>query len=187
MGAGDELRVLQLGPVQAVDAEQAGQVERAGQRVHLGLGDLQLAHEEVQHLAVDGLLHLQPHRRPEAAPHQLLLQGLEEVLRVVLLDLQVLVAGEPEGVVLQHLHAREQLLQVRGDDVLDGDVAAGRGLQETGQQRRHLHPGEVLVPGHRVAHHDGQVERQPRDVREGVRRVHRERGSAPGRSGAGTG
>ena len=124
VGAGDELLVLQLGPVEGGDAEQAGEVQRAGQRVDLGLGDLQLAHQQVEDLAVDGLLDLQAHRRPEAAPHELLLQGLEEVLGVVLLDLQVLVAGEAEGVVLQHLHAREQLLQVRGDDVLHGDVAA---------------------------------------------------------------
>ena len=106
------------------DAEQAGQVQRAGQRVDLGVGDLQLAHQQVEDVRVDGLLDLQAHRRPEAAPHELLLQGLEQVLGVVLLDLQVLVAGDPEHVVLQHLHAREQLLQVRGDDVLQRDVAA---------------------------------------------------------------
>ncbi len=173
VGAGDELRVLQLRPVEAVDAEEAGEVERAGQRVHLGLGDLQLAHQQVQHLAVDGLLDLQAHRRPEAAPHEFLLQGLEEVLGVVLLDLQVLVAGDPEGVVLQDLHAREQLFQVVGgrDDVLDGDVAAGGGLQEAGQQRRHLHAREVLVAADRVPHHDGQVQGEAGDVREGVRGV----------------
>ena len=36
VGAGDELRVLQLGPVQRGDPEQAGQVQRPGQRVDLG-------------------------------------------------------------------------------------------------------------------------------------------------------
>ena len=37
---------------------------------------------------------------------------------VVLLDLQVLVASDSEGEVLTDLHAREQLFQVRGDNVL---------------------------------------------------------------------
>ncbi len=123
VGAGDELPVLQLGPVQRGDAEEGGQVEGPGQRVHLGGVDVQLLHQEVQYAGVDGLLDLQAHGRAEAAPHELLLQGLEEVLGVVLLHLQVLVAGHAEHVVREHLHAREQLLQVRGDDVLQRDVA----------------------------------------------------------------
>lgn len=92
VSADDELGVLELGPVQRSYAEEAGQVQRAGQRIDLGVGDLQLLDEQVEHGRVDGLLDLQAHRGPEAPPHQLLLQGLEEVLRVVLLDLQVLVA-----------------------------------------------------------------------------------------------
>ena len=68
---------------------------------------------------VDGLLDLEPHRRAEPAPQQLLLQRREEVLGVVLLDLEVLVAGDPEGVVLEHLHAGEQPLEVVADDVLE--------------------------------------------------------------------
>ena len=111
---------------------------------------------------------LQPHRRAEAAAQQLLLHGLEQVLGVVLLDLHVLVAGDAERVVLQHLHAREQLVQVLGDDFLEGTNEAGpspagglhvRGARparrvdrdEPRQQRRHLDAGEVLLAGGRVA------------------------------------
>jgi hypothetical protein len=145
-------------------------------RGYTGLADLQLADQEVQDLAVDGLLDLQAHRRAEAAPHQFLLQRLEEVLGVVLLDLQVLVAGDAEGVALQDLHAREEFLQVGGDDVLDGDEAARGGLQEAGEQRGDLDAGEVAVPGDRVAHDDREVQGEARDVREGVRGVDGERG-----------
>ena len=158
------------------DAEEAGEVQGAGQRVHLGLGDLQLPYQQVEYVPVDGLLDLQAHRRSEAAPHEFLLQGLEEVLGVVLLDLQVLVPGDAERVVLQDLHAREQLLQVGRDDVLDGDVAARGGLQEAGEQRRDLDAREVAVAGDRVPHDDGEVQRQAGDVREGVRGVDRQRG-----------
>ena len=45
----------------------------------------------------------------EPAPQQFLLQGLHEVLGVVLVDLEVLVAGHPEDMVLDDLHALEQL------------------------------------------------------------------------------
>ena len=43
------------------------------------------------------------------------------------------------------------------------------------KQRRHLDPGEVLLAGLRVAHEHGEVERQPGDVGERVRRVDRQR------------
>ena len=75
---------------------------------------------------------LETHGRAEAAPGELLLQGGEQVLDVVLLDLQVLVAGDAEGEVLADLHAREQLVQVRGDDVLEGDEPC---LVEVGQRQ----------------------------------------------------
>ena len=44
--------------------------------------------------------HLQPHRRAEPAPGQLPLQGLQQVLVAVLVDLQLGVAGDPEQVAL---------------------------------------------------------------------------------------
>ena len=52
---------------------------------------------------------LEPDRRAEPAPGQLALQRLQQVLVAVLLDLEVGVAGDPEQVVLDDLHAREQL------------------------------------------------------------------------------
>ena len=73
-----------------------------------------------------GLLDLEPHRRPEAAAQQLLLQRGQQVLRVVLLDLEVLVAGHPEGVHAEHLHAGEQPLEVLADDVLERHEALRR-------------------------------------------------------------
>ena len=62
--------------------------------------------------------HLQPHRRAEPAPGQLPLQRLQQVLVAVLVDLELGVAGDPEQVVLDDLHAGEQLAQVGGDQLL---------------------------------------------------------------------
>ena len=74
-------------------------------------------------MRVHVLLDLEPHRRAEAAPGQLALERREEVLGVVLLDLEVLVAGHPEGEVLAHLHPREEVVEVGRDDVLERDEA----------------------------------------------------------------
>ena len=143
-------------------------------------------------MRVDVVGDLEADRRAEPAAQQFLLQRLQEVLGVVLFHLHVLVAGDAEGVVLQDFHAGEELVQVDGDDFLDGHErtgpsgdaactsgALGRPRPVDGDQPRqlgrHLDAGEELLVADRVADHDGQVQRQPRDVREGVRRVHRQR------------
>src|SRR4051794_36550490 len=160
----DEPRVLQLGPVQAGDREQTTQVQRTGELEHLGLGDAELGQQQRLHLRVDRLLDLEPDRRAEPAAQQLLLERREQVLRVVLLYLEVLVAGDPEGVVLGDLHAGEQLTQVGRDDVLERDEAPLGHLHEPRQQRRHLDPCEVLAAGLGVPDHDRQVQAEAGDV-----------------------
>jgi hypothetical protein len=123
---------------------------------------------------------LEPHRRPEPTSRQLALQRLEQVFVAVFLDLQVCVAGDPEGVDLGQLHAGEQLRQVCGDEVLDrqeGDRLVVRVFRRHPDQPRdvvgHLDAGEALGAALRVAHGDREVQRQPRDVGERVRRVDR--------------
>ncbi len=151
------------------------------------------AHEQRADARADAGRELEPHGRAEPPAQELLLHRLEQVLGVVLLDLHVLVARDAEQVVLAHLHAREEVVEVLGDDLLDGHerrrpAVRGGGLRrrraraparvhgdEPRQQRRHLDPGEVLLARGRVGHDDRQVERQPRDVRERVRRVDGER------------
>ena len=55
-----------------------------------------------RHRALD----LEPDGLAEAAPAQLLLDRQQQVVRLVLLDREVGVAGDPEEVVLHDLHAR---------------------------------------------------------------------------------
>ena len=77
--------------------------------------------------------------------------------------------------VRQHFHSREQHVEVRGDDLLErNELGASRNAHETRQQGRHLDAREALLAGRRVAYDDGEVERQVRDVREGMRRIDRE-------------
>ena len=177
VGRRQERRVLQLGPVALGEREQTAQVERPRHVEHLAVGDAELLEQEVEHLGVDVVLDLQADRGPvDAPPQQLLLQGEQQVLGVVLLDLDVLVAGHPEDVVAHDLHAAEQLVEVAGDHVLEWDEAALGEREEPLQHRRHLDPGELAYAGLGVANPHDEVDRQPGDVGERVRRVDRERG-----------
>ena len=130
---GQEGRVLQRLPVEVGDREQPAQVERARQPEDLLLGDVELADQQLEHLVVDVVLDLEAHRRAsDLAAQQLLLEGEQQVLGVVLLDLDVLVAGHPERAVADDLHAGEQLVEVAGDDVLQRHEPALAERRRTG-------------------------------------------------------
>ncbi len=129
VGARHELGELQLGPVEVGDVAETAQVEGFGEFVDLLLVHAEFAHQQFADLLVDVGGHLEADGRAEPAAQQFLLQRLQQVLGVVLLDLEVLVARHAERVVLDDLHAREQLVEVLGDDVLERDEnrpSAGR-------------------------------------------------------------
>ena len=158
-GHGDERRVEQLGPIEPGNGEETGEVERPGDCDDLVAVDVELFDEQLEHVRVDRLLDLEAHWRAEASARQLALEGFQQVLCLVLLDLDVLVASDPERVALENLHAGEEGVEVGGDDVLERDEAlAAVEWDEAWQGRRHLDAGEVLLLGVRVAHDDGKVE-----------------------------
>ena len=164
--------VLQLGPVEAVQLPQAGEVDQPAVAGHVALVELQLADEQLEHLLADRVLHLEAHRAAEAAAAQLHLHRGEQVVGVLVLDGEVGVAGDAEHGVLLDDHADEHRVQLRGDDLLDRHepLAVGQGDQPR-EHRRHLDPGEAALAGVRVADHRGQVQREVGDVRERVRRI----------------
>ena len=101
----------------------------------------------------------------------------KQVLGVAVHVVEVPVAGDPERVMVDHLHAWEQRLKVKRDDVFDGNVAAAlRQRDQPGQYGRDLYPREALLVPLRVANDHREVERQVRDVRKWMRRVDRKRG-----------
>ena len=110
-----------------MDRPQRGEVEQAGHGDDVVRVDVELAQQQLQHVLAHRVGDLEPHRRPEPAAGQLAFERLQEVLVAVLLDLDVGVAGDAERVHLGDLHAGEQLAQVRGDQVLDGQEDRPRG------------------------------------------------------------
>ena len=116
-------------------------------------------------------------RRLPPAPSQDALDGLEEVLRLVLLDLDVGVPRDAEHLVGQELHAGEESVEVCRDHLLDGNEALPVGHDdEAREQRGNLDAGESPPPSHGIAHDRGEVEREARDIRERMGGVHRQRG-----------
>jgi hypothetical protein len=120
---------------------------------------------------------LEPDHPPEPPPGQLRLDREQQVVRLLLLDLEVGVAGDAERVLLDHLEPGEEPVEVGGDDLLERDEAFAVGQHdEAGQDRRHLDPREAGLGRAGVADEHGEVERQVGDVGERVGRVHRQRG-----------
>ena len=133
------------GHVQVGDRGQRAQVEHARDLVDVRWLEAEALLEQrargQRHRALD----LEPHDLAEAPLAQLLLDGQQQVVRLVLLDREVGVAGHPEQVVVEDLHAREEDVQVGGDDLLQQHVGAGAHLPQARQHRRHLDAREAVA------------------------------------------
>ncbi len=114
---------LSSGRRSAVQVPEPAQVERRVDLVHVVRAQLELAAEQRQHLGRDVHVDLEPHREPELGPlAQRDLHRGEQVFGLVA-ELDVGVARDPERILREHLHAREQRVEVRRDHLFEGDVA----------------------------------------------------------------
>ncbi len=119
---------------------------------------------------------LEPDDPREAPLAQLLLDVLEEILGVLVVAIDVRVAGDAEGHDLQDLHAREEVVEVVLDDLPHRDEAARAGdLIDAGRQLGHLDPCEELLALAGAAQHDAERHAEVRDEREAMARIDRER------------
>src|SRR5215211_7321611 len=72
---------------------------------------------------------------------------------------------------VQDLHAAEQQVEVRLDDLVEQDELVRLDREQTGQDRRDLDPGEATLTGLGITEADGDREAERRDVREWVARI----------------
>ena len=111
MGGRHERAVLEVGPVDLLVDLPQPRTGRAGPGTRTtcssSMSSSRTSRSSTWSEMVDG--DLQPDRRAEPAPGQLPLQRLQQVLVAVVVDLELGVAGDPEQVVLDDLHAGEQL------------------------------------------------------------------------------
>ena len=166
---------LQVRPGEVHELAEPGEVEHAADLVGVGLGQAQAAQQEQARAGGHRALDLDANGLAEPPPPELLLDRHEEVVRLVLLEREVGVARHPEQVVLEHLHAREQGVEIGLDDLVDQHEARRLHLEEAGQDLGHLHAGEAPFAGLRVAQADRDRQAQRRDVRERVAGVDGER------------
>ena len=103
---------LRSGRSSAVELPQRREVEHARDLEAVLLADAGAADEHAPGTSRHRPLDLEPDGLAEAPAPDLLLDGLEQVVRLVLLDRDVGVAGDPEQVGLEDLHAPEQLVEV---------------------------------------------------------------------------
>ena len=125
-------RRLEVRAVEVDELPQGGEVEHPGDLVHVVVEHADaLAQDPPGHLR-HRPLDLEPDRLAEAAAPDLLLDREQEVVRLVLLDRDVGVAGDAEQVGLEDLHAPEQLVEVRLDDLVEEHEPAGLDLRTGG-------------------------------------------------------
>ena len=176
-GDGRHRRELQVRPIEVRQRHEAAEPERRWQHVHVALRDLELADEQLTDLVRHGRLDLEPDGTAESATAQLRLDREQQVVGLLLLHLEVGVAGDAERVVVEDLDTGEEAVEPRGDDRLERHEAGVTGVagqcDESWQDGRDLDAREALVTvGVTQAHRE--VERQVRDVGEGVCGIDRE-------------
>ena len=116
---GGQRLLAQLGvPGQFDDLPQRAHVEQAVDRVDLVVLDAEQGGQRGAQLLRAARADLDPDDLAEAPPAQLVLDRLQQVGGVVG-DLEIGVAGDPEDVAVGDLHAREERVEVVGDDVLE--------------------------------------------------------------------
>ena len=105
-------------PGEADDVPEVGEVEQPVGLVDLVLLDPERRHQLVAEPFVHVGLDLESDDLAEAAPAQLLLDRLQQVVGLVG-DVVVGVAGDPEQRVVDDLHPREQRSEVGGDQIVE--------------------------------------------------------------------
>ena len=124
---------------------EAAQVEHAANLVDVGGFKAEAARRRARVSCGHRSLDLETHDIAEAPPPQLLLDRQEQVVRLVLLDIEVGVAGHPEEVMGVDLHAGEERVKVGRDDPFEQHVRQWRDLPQARQHRRDLDAGEALL------------------------------------------
>jgi hypothetical protein len=130
------------------------------------VGDVQFANEEVECDRIHALVNFETNGRAKSSAGEPALQNLNQVLRLVLVDFDVLVACHAKGVVFQHVHSGKDITQVLGNQVFQRDERHAGVVHrlidgnKTGQDLRNLESSKLLCSRLRVAHPNGQVERE---------------------------
>ena len=178
-GLGDRAprRVLEVGAVEPVHGPEPTEIDGALAEVDVGIAQVELALQQLEDLRRHVGLDLEAHRPPEAPAAQLELDGLEQILGLLLLEGEVGVAGDPEAVVVARPPSPgttpskcAAITCSSGTKRSPSGMTTKRGSRfGTFTRAKRFSP----LTGSRTTH--GQVERQVGDVGERVARIDGER------------
>ena len=167
---------FQVGAVELSQHREAAHVEQTVDLIHVGRLQLQLARQQLEHLGGHAGIDLQTHDPcMPATAAQLGLDRGQQVLGIAVDVVQVAVAGDPERVMGDDLHAGKKRGQVKRDHILERHVTlAFNQRDEARQDGWDLDASEPLLPALRIANHHREVQREMRDVRKRMAGVDRE-------------
>ena len=188
-GAGHEGMVFELRVIERGDLHGVGQADGKRALVDLERCQLHVVGQDLAHPSRHVGTDFQTYGATEVPPADEVLRRLEEIVSFVFLDLQIGVAGDPEGVGAGDVDAGEQEVDVRRHDLLEPDEGGGLGepqalavagpafARRKGLQAPegvwHLDPREAHAEG-RVLDLDRQIDAQVRDVWERMPRIERQ-------------
>ena len=147
-----ERRVFQVGPVQQViEAHQPHEVEGTPQPEDVFVGEAEMIAQRGEDPVVHPLLDLQAHGGAAAEVAQLLLDFFQQVFRLLLVDVEVAVARDPEGMRPVDAIAGKELAGAKLDDLAEENVAlrAVPGGLDVDQPGQHARDGQ---DGHEALH-----------------------------------
>ena len=178
-GARRERRLGEVGAVRGRDRPEVREVQHRRDAVDVALGKFELGQKERDHVRRHVGRDLEAHRPAEAPAAEFDLDRFEQVLVLGVVEVQVRVARHTEREARTDPHAGEQVGEIRGDDLLDRNEAIAAAERDEPRQdrvRRHLDAGEAALALLGILDRHREVERQRRDVGEGVPGVDGERG-----------
>ena len=129
-----ECRYFSSGRCSDVSSVQSLKPTRCDVRTRTTFVDLEVLDQDVDDAPWHAVLDLEHRQRAVPQLPQPLIDGLEQVVRFVLLDDHVGVPDDPEDIRAAHLRSREQVLRVRANNILEKNER-GRGRRERRRQR----------------------------------------------------
>ena len=176
-----ERRVLEFRTINQVrDRQQAVQIHRAVDLVHVLRLELEHVHQVLPHLLGAVVRHFQPHGVTPLTLRQFALQRHHQILGFLLVHQQVAVASDAELITAGGLHPRKQIVHVRVNHrrqehkiIRARARDVGRQPDQSRQRAWRLHHRKAGVAAKRVlARQRGdEVQRLVEDARKRMRRV----------------
>ncbi len=120
---GQKRGILEIGAVERVEVHEAAQREGTMDTINLAVVDFQVVDQDFEDVGRHIFGNHQPYDAAEAAGADSFFNGFEKIFSFELLDGNVRIAGDVEGVGFNDVHAVKQSRQVRGDDLLQPDEA----------------------------------------------------------------